>query len=279
MRKLVLATAIIAGSFAAKAQLELPQPSPKAIIKQTVGLTDVSIEYSSPAVKGRTIWGDLVPYSELWRTGANMSTKVTFSKDVTINGKPVPAGSYSLLTIPEKEMWTVIFNKEPELRGTDGYSQDKDLVSMRVKPQENTHRERLTILVSDYTNEGGNISLEWEKLKLDIPFTVNTDDQALKNINNTLNASWRNYANAARYLHENKKDSELALSHINNAISLNPNQWYSNWIKAQILAERNNYKEALIFAQKAKELGDKDIPNFFWKTNVEKALMDWKGKK
>ncbi|MBA3899594.1 MAG: DUF2911 domain-containing protein [Bacteroidetes bacterium] len=275
MRKLVLAITLIAGSFAAKAQLDLPQPSPKATVKQTVGLTDVTIEYSSPAVKGRAIWGELVPYSELWRTGANAPTKVTFSKDVNINGKAIPAGTYTLLTIPEKENWTIMFNKDAELRSTSGYSQEKDIVSMRIKPQVISNRERFTVLVSDFTNEGGNISLEWEKLRIDIPFTVNTDHQALLNITSTLNASWRSYTNAAKYLLDNKKDSELALSHINSAISLSPNQWYSHWIKAQIHAEKKQNKEAFASAQKAKELGDKSS-NFFYKNDVEKALVDWK---
>jgi hypothetical protein len=279
MRKLVLAITLFAGTFAANAQLDLPQPSPKAMAKNTVGLTDVTIEYSSPAVRGRAIWGDLVPFGEIWRTGANGSTKITFSKDVTINGKSVPAGSYALLTIPEKESWTVMLNKDADLRSTASYVQEKDIVSLRVKPQVISHRERFTVLVSDYTNESGNISVEWEKTRIDIPFTVNTDEQALKNINSTLNSSWRNYTNAAKYLLDNKKDSELALSHINSAISLNPNQWYSHWIKAQILAERNNFKEAMIFAQKAKEIGDKDPNNFWYKSDVEDALVSWKGKK
>jgi hypothetical protein len=279
MKKLFLTLSLSVAFSATQAQLDLPQPSPKAIIKQTVGLTDITIDYSSPAVKGRTVWGDLVPYGQLWRTGANMATKVTFSKDVIINGKNITAGSYSLLSIPDKDMWTVMLNKDSELRGLSGYAQEKDVVSMRVKPQSVSHRERLTFLVTDYTNDGGNISMEWEKVKIDIPFTINTDDHAMKNISSTLNAAWRNYANAARYLLENKKDSEMALNYINNAIALNSNSWYNHWIKAQILAERNNFKEALISAQKAKEIGDKDLENFWWKEEVETALTSWKGKK
>jgi hypothetical protein len=279
MKKFVLAVALIAGPFLSQAQLDLPQPSPKGINKQIVGLTEVTIEYSSPAVKERAVWGSLVPFGEVWRTGANNSTKISFSKDVVINGKTISAGSYSLLTIPEKDMWTVMLNKDSELRGTSGYTQDKDIVSMRVKPQEIPHRERFAVFVTDFTNESGKISMEWEKLKIEIPFSVNTDEQALKNISSTLNAGWRNYANAARYMLENKKDTDLALSYINNAITLNPNQWYSHWLKAQLLAEKSNFKEAMIVAQKAKEIGDKDIPNFWYKEDVEKALMNWKGKK
>lgn len=257
------------------AQLDLPQPSPKAMVKQTVGLTEISIDYSSPAVKNRVIWGELEPYGEIWRTGANMSSKITFSKAVTINGKEIPAGSYSFLTIPEKEEWTVIINSDPELRGTSGYTVDKDVVRLKVKPQTVAHRERLAFLITDFSNEAGKISLEWEKIKIDVPFTAGTEEQALKNINSTLNSSWRNYTNAANYMLTNKKDLDQAQTWINQSIAISPNEWYSHWIKAQIHAEKKQTKEAFASAQKAKELGDKSS-NFFYKDAVEKALVDWK---
>ncbi|HET6246024.1 MAG: DUF2911 domain-containing protein [Bacteroidetes bacterium] len=279
MKKLFATFIISAGALLVQpvfAQLDLPQPSPKAMVKQTVGLTDVTIDYSSPAVNKRVIWGDLVPYSEMWRTGANMASKITFSKEVTIGGKAVAAGSYAFLTIPEKEEWTVIINSDSELRGTDGYSIDKDVVRLKVKPQVSPNRERLTFLISDFSNTGGNISLEWEKLKIDVPFTTATDEQALKNINNSLNASWRNYTNAANYMLTNKKDLDKALTWINQSIAISPDQWYSHWIKAQIHAEKKQSKEAFASAQKAKELGDKNPAGFFYKEAVEKALVDWK---
>ena len=115
-----------AAEAAAAQQLELPRPSPSAKVSQVVGITEIAVEYSSPAVKGRKVFGGIVPLGELWRTGANGATKVTFSKDVTIGDKPVPAGTYALFTIPAKDSWTVIFNKNPNQGGTDQYKQDLD---------------------------------------------------------------------------------------------------------------------------------------------------------
>ena len=114
MKKLIiLTTAIIGTAVSVSAQLTLPQPSPKAMVMQTIGYTEVTIDYSSPAVKGRTIWGELVPFDKIWRAGANSATKITFSKDVTVNGAAVPKGSYSIFMIPTKEgRWTVIINKD-----------------------------------------------------------------------------------------------------------------------------------------------------------------------
>ncbi|MFN6943471.1 MAG: DUF2911 domain-containing protein [Cytophagaceae bacterium] len=259
--------------FSAQAQ-DIPQPSPKAMVMQTVGLTDITLEYSSPAVAGREIWGKLVPYNELWRTGANAASKITFSKDVSIEGKAVPAGTYTLLTIPAKDEWTIILNKDITLGGTRGYKEENDLLRFKVKPVASTMRERFAILVTDFNNDEATVSLEWEKLKVPFKVQVNTHAQTLASINATLNNSWRAYANSARYLLDNNKDLDQALTYINTSISLN-SQWFNNWIKARILAEKKQMKEAIKFAKVAKELGDKDT-YFFWKADVEKALAEWK---
>jgi hypothetical protein len=277
MKKLFFATLFFVSSSIVIAQVELPQPSPKSFFKQTVGLTEVSIEYSSPAVKGRSVWGELVPYNELWRTGANMATKLTFSREVNIAGTKVPAGSYSLLTIPGRDEFTVILNKDAELRGTSGYKAENDVVNTKVKTEFIPHRERLLIIVSDFTDESAAITLEWEKVRLSLPFSVNTAEHASKNIQAMNNASWRNYANSAKYLFD-AKDYEQALKMINQSLALNSEQWYSHWIKAQVLAARNQWKDANLAVLKAKELGDKS-ENFFYKADVDRALAEWKGKK
>jgi hypothetical protein len=260
-------------SFTSVAQ-DIPQPSPKAVVMQTVGLTEITLEYSSPAVSGRAIWGELVPYNELWRTGANRPTKISFSKDVTIEGKAVPAGSYVLFTIPAKDEWTVIIYNDANVSGTGAYKKENDLIRIKVKPVTIPLRERFAIFVTDFTNEEAVVSLEWEKVKIPFKVKVNTFEQAMASINTTLNQPWRSYANSARYLQQNKKDLDIALKYIDISISLS-NQWYNNWIKAEILADQNNKKEALKYAKIAKELGDKDS-NFFFKSYVEKALVDWK---
>ena len=145
MKKKMLTLLVIAGMTAgtAFAQLQLPQPSPNASVKHTVGLTDISIEYASPAAKGRTIFGGLVPYGELWRTGANAATTIEFSKDVSIKGNKVPKGKYSLLTIPAQNEFTVILNKDVNA-SVGSYKKEDDQLRFTVAPKACDHRERKT---------------------------------------------------------------------------------------------------------------------------------------
>jgi hypothetical protein len=170
-----LGTALLFGTASTLAQpapgQELkPRPSPAAKVSQQVGITMVEVDYSSPAVKKRKIWGDLVAEGKLWRTGANASTKITFSKDVTIGGKPVPAGTYALLTIPTPKSWTVILNKDVSLGGNmDKYKQDQDVARFTVTPKTAPARERLTFIFSDVTDDAATLDMEWEKVRISIP--------------------------------------------------------------------------------------------------------------
>lgn len=277
MKKVFLAFLLIPFIVDVQAQLQLPAPSPKATVSQTVGLTDISIEYSSPGVKGRNIWGELVPYNEVWRAGANAPTTITFSNDVTIEGKNVPKGTYSLFIRPvQNGDWTVMLNKNAAA-GVGDRKEADDVVKINAKPvQQNTKRERLAYSIADFDDNKAVVNMEWDNMRL--PFTVNvdTDKQALSNIDRTLGGSWRNYANAGRYMLETKKDYDKGLTYVNRAIELDNNQWYSHWIKAQLLREKGMNKEALEAAQKAKTLGDKEGDGFFFRSQVEKALVDWK---
>lgn len=279
MKKTIVTLSLVVAAYfaqttSASAQLQLPQPSPKAKLVQTAGLTDITIEYSSPAVKGRTIWGDLVPYNEVWRAGANKATSVNFSKDVTVADKEVKAGSYSLFYIPGKEEWTIILNKNTELWGSDGYKQEEDVVRTTVKPEAISNRERMTFIVSNYTDDAANIDLEWEKVRVSLPIKLGTAKQATENINKTLGGTWRSYASAARYMYETPKDYEAALKYIDLSLGLTQD-WYNTWYKAKILAAKGMTKEAHALALKAKELGDKNPDNFFYKNDVEAAIKEW----
>ncbi len=150
--------------------------SPKASVQQIIGLTDVSVSYSRPGVKGRKIWGGLVPYNKVWRAGANEATKITFSSDVMINGKKLKAGSYSFFSIPAKNEWTLIFNKVADQWGAFEYNEAEDALRIKVKPVTNNFKEWLAYTFTDMkvdTKGGENsaeINLVWEKLR--IPFTV-----------------------------------------------------------------------------------------------------------
>jgi hypothetical protein len=274
-----LAIALALVSSAARADLELPRPSPGAKISQEVGLTQISVDYSCPGVKGRKIWGALVPFDKIWRTGANTATKITFSKDVTFVDHPVPAGSYALFTIPAKSGdWTVILNKNPDQPGIGReYKPEMDLLRVKVRAQPAPHRERLAFVFSDFTDDKTSLDLEWEKLRVSIPIKVATAQQALASITTTLDNTWRPYANAARYMLETKKDYDTGLKYVDQSLALKQD-WFNLWIKASLLAAKGNYKDARAEAQRSYDLGQKAGNGFFLEDEVKKALAEWSKK-
>ena len=262
----------------ARADLDLPRPSPTAKLTQQVGLTDVTVEYSCPGVKSRKIWDGLVPYDKMWRTGANSATKITFSRDVTFADKPVAAGTYALFTIPTKGAWTVILNKKADQPGTaTEYKADLDLLRVQVKPTAAPFRERLAFIFSNMTDDKASLDLEWDKLRLSIPIGVATSQQALANVTNAVDNGWRVYANAARYMLETKKDYDTGLKYVEQSLGLKED-WFNDWIKAQLLAAKGDYKGAVATAEKAQALGVKSGPGFFLEPDVKKGLVDWKKK-
>jgi hypothetical protein len=272
------ATLVSALAGAARADLELPRPSPFAKVVQTVGLTDITVDYSSPGVKGRKIWGAVVPYDQMWRAGANNATKLTFSRDVTFAGKPVPAGSYAFFVIPTKGAWTVILNKKAEQNGVGrDYKEAEDLLRVQVTPKAAPFRERLAYLVTDFTDDKASLDLEWDKLRLAIPITVQTSAQALANINNAIDNTWRTYANAARYMLENKKDYDAGLKYVDQSLALKED-WFNVWIKAELQAAKGDLKDARATGEHAYDLGKKS-PMFFLEGEIKKTLADWNKKK
>lgn len=173
MRKLAL---ILLLALPAVAQVRYPQASPHAVLTQSVGTTDVTIDYHRPGVKGRQVWGGLVPYDKVWRTGANEATMITFSDDVTIDGKPLPKGTYSLHTIPGQSQWTIIFNKTAKQWGSFSYKQEEDALRVNVKPHAAAMTEWMEFDVPSVSADNATIEIRWEKLA--VPFTVGTGTTA-----------------------------------------------------------------------------------------------------
>ena len=279
---LLVFAAAAAVSVSARAQqaqpLELPRPSPNAKVSQTVGLTEITVDYSSPGVKGRAIWGNVVPYDKMWRAGANGATKVTFSKDVSVGGKPVAAGSYALFVIPSaKAPWTVILNKKADQSGTGSdYKAELDIARFTVPVATAPFRERLAYQFADFTDEKASLVLEWEKVRLSIPIALETDKQILAGINAALGNAWRPFATAARYMLETKKDYDTGLKYVDQSIALKED-WFNAWIKAELLAAKGDFKQAYSLAEKAQQLGEKG-PGFFLASEIKTALSDWKKK-
>ena len=260
---------------AAAQTVDLPRPSPFAKVSQMVGLTEVAVEYSSPAVRGRKIWGGLVPYGKVWRIGANMATKLTVSKEVTIGGKEVPAGAYSLHTIPAQGSWTVIVNKNPTAQ-TREYKPELDVVRLTVKPKAVAARERLTFIFADTTETTTSLDLEWAGLRVSIPIKASTEAQVAAALKDLEGGLWRPDTLAARYLLESRKDYDRALKFVDRSLSLKE-EWFNSWTKAQILAAKGKRAEACPYALKAQALGEK-APFFFFADEVKKAVADWRCK-
>jgi hypothetical protein len=270
-----LAALALAASVPAFAEpLELPRPSPSGKITQTAGITDISVEFSSPAVRGRPVWGSVVPFGEVWRAGANMATKVTFSKDVTIGSTAVPAGSYAYFVIPNKGgPWTVIINKDFNQGGAFNYKKDLDVVRVDVTPATIPNRERLTYIVSNFNEEAATLDLEWEKVRLSLPIKLNTDAQVAANIKAVEDNAWEPYNASANYELQLKKDYDAGLVLADKSLHLKET-WQNLWTKAQLLNAKGRGKDAYAFAQKAQMAG-KTAPKYF-QDGVSKALTEWK---
>jgi len=263
---------------------ELPQPSPKAKLEQRVGLTDISITYCRPGVKERTIWGDLVPYDKMWRTGANKPVQFAISTAIEVNGNKLDSGTYTVFTIPGKEEWTVIFNKNTELWGTGGYKEEEDVFKFNVKPQQAPFRERMIFTVDNMTDGSADIVLHWEKVSISFPITVDYETQAMKNIEKAIakaeEGEWRVYTRAADYCVESGKNLDKALKWVDKALEME-DYWWSRWVKADVLAAQKEYKGAIKNAKKAIELGEEkykdDEDGFSYKEKLEKSISEWKG--
>jgi len=273
-----LSTATIVSHAAAQVAPELPQPSPKARAEQRVGLTDFAVDYSSPGVKARKIWGSLVPYDQLWRTGANAATTLKASRDFTFGGTAVPAGTYSVFTIPGKKTWTVILNTNLTVAATRGYDEKNDVARISVTPESAPFRERLAFQFSDTTDETTRLDIDWEKLRVSVPITVATTAQARANIDKALDDAWRPHFLSARWLLDSNGDLTQALGYIDTSIGIK-STWWNNWVKAQILAKQGHTAEAVAAAEQAQALGNGDpVYEGFFKDEMVKTIADWKKK-
>ena len=221
MKKIIIATGLLFMSYVVEAQVKTPAPSPKADVSQVVGLTDVHIEYSRPSAKGRAVFGDLVPFGKLWRTGANGNTVVTFSEDVKIGGKDLPKGSYGLYSIPKADSWDVIFYKDINNWGLPAeWNENKVVLRTNVKSENlNRNVETLTIAVNNITNDSGNLEISWEKTIVSVKFDVPTQKTAMASIESTLaGPSADDYFASAQYYYQSNGDLNKALVWVNKAV-------------------------------------------------------------
>lgn len=274
LTRVLLAAPFIFHAVDAQAELKLPQPSPYAKVMQTVGLTEIKVKYSSPAVRERKIWGELVPYGQIWRSGANKNTIIHFSGPVTIGDTKVEGGKYSFFTIPGESEWTVVLNKNTEHWGAGGYDEAKDVVRVKVKPESTPARERLTFFFSDTQKNVTHLDLEWAGVRVRLPIHVNTDEQVSANITQEIEGLWRVPANAARYLVDNKQDLDQAMKLVEQSIELKKN-WYNLMVKGLVYAEKGKVKDAIKVTKKALKHGDESGAYEFYAGQMKASLAKW----
>lgn len=270
---LLAAAALAAPGYA---QFETPQPSPKSTLTQRVGLTDVSISYSRPSVRGRAIWGDLVPLDKPWRTGANLATTITFSDDVTVEGQKLAAGTYAIVTIPGKDEWTVVFNTDTKLWFETQYDAAKDALRVKVKPEAAPMVETLRIGFPSVSATGAVLAIEWEKVRVPVKLGVEVDAKLRKSLDAAAAASWQSPLLAARYYWEQRQDRAEAWKHLEKSVSASRN-WANVSRKARFLAEEGKTAEAVKAGEEALALAKADPakPNT---TAFEKTVGEWKAK-
>jgi hypothetical protein len=272
---LALALSGAASIASAQSTIELPQPSPKARTEQRVGVTDVAIDYSSPGVKGRKIWGEVVAHDKVWRAGANQPTKLTVSRDFSFGGTAVKSGAYSLFMIPGKTSWTVLLNTDLMVTQED-HDEKKDVARITVKPAAlPALRERLRYSFDDTQDGSTMLVLEWERIRVQVPITIDTPALINASIDKAIGEAWRPHASAAGYLRDiGQLDRALAL--VDKSIAIQSN-WRNEWIRAQIQQKKGNKVEAMASANRAQELGKGDkVFEDNVKADLLKTVAGWK---
>ena len=256
--------------------LKLPRPSQHQVVTQTVGLTDITVDYSRPVAKGRTIFGGLVPYDAVWRTGANEATQISFSDDVTINSQPLAKGAYSLHTIPGKESWTLIFNKVAKQWGSFTYDAAQDALRVTVKPQKAPFAEVFAIGFPDVTSDTATVALHWAELT--VPFTVGTNTTAAAMaaagaaVSGAAATDFQTPYRAASYAFD-AGNSDQAMKWLDQ--SLKAKQTISNlYLKSRIEAKNGSKAAAIADAEAAIKLAGPNDKAFAGE--IQKSINEWK---
>lgn len=275
-----------AASSLAAQDIELPRVSPKASVSYTIGFTEVIVNYSSPAVKERLIWGAVVPYDKVWRGGANEATTVEFSTDVNIEGQTLRAGKYALFFIPGEKEWTVIFNKKTDQWGAYTYNEALDEVRFTVEPKMNEGlQERLIYTIHDMKMDMGYIKLSWEKMRLYLRFKVDVMEQAMSNIIAALGTTppekkWEIYAEGAQFLIDANGNMDQALEWAK--LSTDQLSCSRNWyVQAKVEAKKGDMSAAVASGTKCAEIGLADDSDNYYEENkaeINAAIQGWAAK-
>jgi hypothetical protein len=280
MRKSILLFVSILGTMTFdQAQIQTPAPSPAAKVEQRIGLVDVAVEYSRPSVKGRAIFGALVPYDETWRTGANSATKITFSDDVNFGGAEVKKGAYALLTKPGKENWTIMLYPHNNTNWSSYVESTETPISVTAKINtlpKGSHMESFMIAFDELTNSSATLYLMWDNVMVPVPIKVNTDAAVQASIAKVMaGPSAQDYYAAAQYYLNEKKDMKQALEWVNKSIEMGNEKFWVLRVKSLIQHELGDDAGAVVSALRSLELAKEANNKEYIKMN-EAALSEWR---
>ncbi len=255
MKKSILLFSLFVSMNVMAQGLKTPAPSPSQTLKQDFALSSIEVNYSRPVAKGRKVFGDLVPFGKIWRTGANGATKVTFGEDVKVGGVPVKAGSYALYSVPNANEWEIILNKGVNNGGLSGYKTEEDVARFKVSSMSlPMHIESFTIIIGDVLPTSANLQILWENTAVSIPVTADIDTKIMQQIDNAMNVDSKPYFAAASYYFDNGKDLNKALEWVNKAIESSPKAYWMVHLKAKIQAKSGDKIGARATALKGIEL-------------------------
>lgn len=282
MKRIYLSVFLVGAIAFGNAQVKTPQPSPSASVKQTIGLSEVTVEYSRPSANARKVFGNLVPMNQVWRTGANGSTDITFKSEASFNGITVPAGKYALYTIPSGSDWEIVLYKDTEQWGAPKDLKAEEIVARtKVKAQINPlFVETFSIGFDDLKTDKANLILSWENTMVKVPIVMDSKNEVLKSINSTLStkeAKASDYNQAAGYYLQEKMDLKKALEYSTKANEMQPDVFYMLKLKAEIQAANGLKKEAIETAKKSMELAKKASNDDYVKMNVDN-IAKWSKK-
>ncbi|PSL28567.1 DUF2911 domain-containing protein [Dyadobacter jiangsuensis] len=285
MKKYLLSMSLAALLATSAMAQRVPAPSPAATVMQTVGVTDFTVKYSRPFLKGRKVFADgsaLAPYDQIWRTGANMATVFEASTEFTFGGKKVPAGKYALFSIPNGAAWTVILNKDYNQGGSDTYKESEDVARTMVVPTSSEFNEAFKIEIEPVTDSTAFLNLSWSSVNIPVPLAVNTESLTMTALNKAVAEKPEDVAtlqSTAAYMLSKGKDLQVALSLADKAIGLKES-FGALWTKAQILNKLGKTAEAIPVAQRALTVGAAapDGAYNFYKPQVEKAIAEMQAK-
>lgn len=256
MKKLLSSLLLLTLALAGQGQaLKTPAASTGQIVKQEFGLGSIELSYSRPNAKGRTIFGDLVPYGAVWRTGANGATTLTFSDEVIIGDKKVPAGKYGLLSIPGASEWTIIITKQTDVTSPSAYKQEMDVVRLKATPQKLPFAiETFMIAFDNVKSDAIELSILWDNTSVAFEIKADLDSKIMGQIDNLMNKDNKPYFNAAMYYMDNKKDLNKAADWLNKATEQTPTAYWVWYQKARCLAMLGKKAEAKVASDKSLEL-------------------------